>query len=163
MRLQGSIDVGGLPQATQNKVEVSSGRLTISGVLDREDVESLQEALGDDRDRKAVAEIFGGWYAEEAFLELPDLELLPDEDQELRARLDSPRTGVLRYHGVMTLTEAQTLLGLTTTEDDRAAVERLYQRSAGRGLDGSEWRILTRRGSAAPSPTRRLDAIDLEG
>ena len=110
-----------------------------------------------------MAELFGGWFTEEAFDKLPELERLPEEGQSFMAHFDSSRPGVLRYHGVMTVSEARVLLAVTETEEGRRAARRLYARSAGRGLGGSEWKIMTRRGAAAPSPTRRLEAINPEG
>ncbi|MGD8627050.1 MAG: hypothetical protein PVJ34_21120, partial [Anaerolineae bacterium] len=161
VRLQGDLDLDRLPAPTRAKVQVRGERLIVVGVLDRDDLEALGQTLDDDRDRQAVAQVFAGWFTEQAFATPLNLEQLPDEGQALRARLDSPRPGVLRYHGVMTLEEARRLGALATTPEDRRAVARLYRRSAGRGWGGSEWRILTRRGGAAPSPTRRLEAAKL--
>ena len=58
---------------------------------------------------------------------------------------------VIRYHGLMTVAEGQTLRSLYTAPGDRAAIERLFAASTQQGLNGRELRIRARRGSAAPT------------
>ena len=67
----------------------------------------------------------------------------------------------IRYHGVMTPEEGRALKALFESSDDKQAIERLYTKSVSRGLYGSELKIMARRGGAAPSRMRSLEANPL--
>jgi hypothetical protein len=62
----------------------------------------------------------------------------------------------------MTRQEAQALRALFELPEDQAAVERLYACSVSKGLHSSEITIMARRGGAAPSDMRPLEAVPLE-
>jgi hypothetical protein len=62
----------------------------------------------------------------------------------------------------MTAAEAQALKVLFESPEDQEAVERLYACGVSKGLYGSELKIMARRGGAAPSDMRPLEAQRLE-
>lgn len=78
---------------------------------------------------------------------------LPDS---LRDRLLIGRI-LLRYHGLMTIPEGQQLQQLFSSLPNQAAIVRLFNASLNSGLDGSQLKIRTRRGSATPSSLNNQD------
>lgn len=65
----------------------------------------------------------------------------------------------IRYHGLMTLTEGRALQDAFSRQSDKAAVQRLYDTSQQKGLQGRELLLRARRGSAAPGDTVPLMAM----
>lgn len=76
----------------------------------------------------------------------PDLSSLTLEPVRARFRLGSGT--ILRYHGLMTLAEADEL---APRLNHNAVLQQLFNASLTRSLQGGELRIMTRRGSAKPS------------
>ncbi|MBD1865216.1 hypothetical protein [Trichocoleus sp. FACHB-46] len=72
-----------------------------------------------------------------------------DLPENLRDKLLIGRS-LMRYHGLMTLTEGQALQNLSNLKPERLAIRRLYDASLDRGLQGRQLNIGTRRGSATP-------------
>lgn len=63
---------------------------------------------------------------------------------------------ILRYHGLMTVAEGGALQGLFNSEPNQNAIARLFNTSVNRGLQASQLKIRSRRGSATPSDLRNL-------
>ncbi|MBE7384757.1 MAG: FlxA-like family protein [Leptolyngbya sp. SIO1E4] len=67
---------------------------------------------------------------------------------------------ILRYHGLMTLAEANDLRE-AVAERDRPAIQPLFNLSMTQSLQGGELSLMSRRGSAKPSDLERLPPFDL--
>jgi len=70
--------------------------------------------------------------------------------------------GRLRFYGWMTRAEGNDLLGLAMNKPDESAIERLFDDSMSRGMDGGHLKVTARRGSAGvksavPVSTLRKD------
>ncbi|HEY9660886.1 MAG TPA: hypothetical protein V6C65_20725, partial [Allocoleopsis sp.] len=85
--------------------------------------------------------------------DLPTRPQPEDLPENLRDKLLIGRS-LMRYHGLMTLTEGQALQTLSPLKPDRLAIHRLYDASLDRGLQGRQLNIGTRRGSAPPRDTK---------
>ncbi|MGP1373852.1 MAG: hypothetical protein ACTS3T_13570 [Almyronema sp.] len=78
----------------------------------------------------------------------------------LSTRLRLGEGAILRYHGLMTVAEAQTLQTLVTA-GDRAAIQQLFNQSLTQSLQGGQLHLMARRGSAKPSGLVRLQPLEL--
>jgi hypothetical protein len=115
---------------------------------------ATQRLIDDFLDQETLDILYRGWFVQEAVSQLAPLDPLPPA---LRALVDYPDPNTIRYHGVMTRQEGQALQALFSS------IQRLYARSVSRGLHGSALAIMARRGSAAPSSMRELEASFLAG
>jgi hypothetical protein len=171
--LEGEIDMGDLEEGTRAKLFRRDDKLMVIGVLSAEERDDIQGALTGEPDdpeagspdRHKIDALYRGWYCQEPITQPADLEQLPDGFEDLRKRVDYPQSaedgGLIRHHGVMTRREAEALRALFELPEDQAAIERLYACSASTGLYGSEIKIMARRGGAAPSDMRSLEAKPL--
>ena len=64
----------------------------------------------------------------------------------------------IRYHGLMMLAEGRVLQDAFSRQPDKVAIQRLYDASQQKGLQGRELLLRARRGSAAPGETVPLTA-----
>ena len=149
-----------LPDVLRDRLTMTSTQVTWQGRLQQaEQLQALQALGGDAIFRRALTHIVGELTQqpiENSFSEpipiRPQTATLPDI---LRDKLLIGQA-VIRYHGLMTVEEGQTLQSQYETQPDRDAIQRLYNASINRGLQGRELRIRTRRGSAAPSALNAL-------
>jgi hypothetical protein len=134
---------------------------------DRTSVQRLLDDLSERdaflSDKDALDRLYNGWFVQEPVSEEVSLGELPEDLQALVDFVQSDDDAQLniRYHGVMTPEEGETLKALFDSPEDKEAIERLYARSVSRGLYGSELTIMARRGGAAPSEMRPLEANPL--
>jgi len=150
---------------TGAKIKQETGKLTVYGVLTAADRDALKEALGDDRDRDKIEALYRGWFCLEPVSGPVDLAALPQEFDSLKERLDFQENGeasLIRHHGIMLQAEAQALKSLFESPEDQDAIERLYACGVSKGLYSGEIKIMARRGGAAPSEMRPIEAEPLE-
>jgi hypothetical protein len=130
---------------------------------DDPDRASVQRLIDDLLDKEALDRLYDGWFVQEPVsVEVP-LDALPEDLKALVDFVQSDDDAQLniRYHGVMTPGEGRALKALFESPDDKQAIERLYARSVSKGLHGSALEIVARRGGAAPSEMRSLEANPL--
>ncbi|WP_073610814.1 hypothetical protein [Phormidium tenue] len=118
-------------------------------------IDALIERAGDNRDTAAVTEVLlpiiqptqlsVTGLLETAAADLPDELLIAN--------------ALIRFQGLMTLTDLASLQTLYPDKRDRLALRRLYTTALNRGLNGRALYLRTRRGSAAPSPLIPLEPL----
>ncbi|MEL4897672.1 hypothetical protein [Crocosphaera sp. Alani8] len=68
---------------------------------------------------------------------------------------------LIRYHGIMTIEEGESILREYPLPSDRRAIQRLYGQTFNSGLQGRKLEIRTRRGSAKPSDFQSFEVTNL--
>jgi hypothetical protein len=148
-----------VPAALAGKLSIEPRRLSWSGRLtDRSQLDALESLSGDDAFNEAIRQLLVFLRAAPVITfstAVPQRPVNSPEAQLLIGR------AVIRYHGLMTAREGGELKAAYPGQSDQAAIQRLFDGSMQRGLQGSELRLRTRRGSAAPSAVVALEGEPL--
>ncbi|MCB0288078.1 MAG: hypothetical protein KDE57_15575, partial [Calditrichaeota bacterium] len=139
-----------LPAILRDQLTITDNSIQWRGrIANDEQSAALQSLNGDTPFNSVIAEILseiGGSVAVNFTLPVrPDIAGL---DPLLAGKLLIGKAQI-RYHGLMTLAEGRVLQDVFSRQPDKVAIQRLYDTSHQKGLQGRELLLRARRGSAA--------------
>ncbi|OQY36278.1 MAG: hypothetical protein B6I38_00020 [Anaerolineaceae bacterium 4572_5.1] len=165
-------DLAPLPRPTQDKLPdllkeqltIEKTKITWAGrISSPAQWEALSHLSGDEEFIRAIEQILTDLKGEiqtQFDFDNP----IPKRPQEVWDLADKLMIGraVIRYHGLMTLDEGKTLLGLFNNIPDKKAIKSLHDASLRKGMRDKELKVRTRRGNASPSKLIKLETKSLD-